>query len=137
MSAPAAAQSFFARACSAAAALMRTSSKRLMAATIFANAYGTGRNCPGHEARLCGHESQTATCGSHSAGMRKPSCAGVLLADFGVRNVDLDRATESESKTGPAGPPSIVATRRAQRSRPTSIDEPFCQVTVGIDPAIA
>jgi hypothetical protein len=30
---------------------------------------------------LCGHESHTATCGSHSAGMRKPSADGVFFED--------------------------------------------------------
>src|SRR5687767_14727628 len=78
MSAPAALQSRFARACRAGAALILTSSNRLICATIFAKAYGTGRNCPGHEARLCGHESQIASWGSHSAGMRKPSAAGAF-----------------------------------------------------------
>jgi hypothetical protein len=49
---------------------MRTGSKRLIAATIFAKAGGIGQNCFGHVLRLWGHDSQSASCGSHSAGMR-------------------------------------------------------------------
>jgi hypothetical protein len=29
-----------------------------------------GANLPGQSSRLCGHASQVASCGSHSAGMR-------------------------------------------------------------------
>src|SRR5436305_1189536 len=97
MSAPAAAQSFLARTWSFAAALIRTSSKRLIAATIPAYTFGMPRNCPGQVARLCGHESQIATCGSHSAGMRKPSEAGV----WDVLGV-LDTETKSPERNASA-----------------------------------
>src|ERR1022692_1133874 len=60
--------------------LSRTFSRRLMCAAISANLAGIGRNPPGHVARLCGQESQTASCLSHSAGIRKPSSAGVWFA---------------------------------------------------------
>ena len=63
----------------AAAQLIRTLSNRLISATISANFPGIGRKCAGHVARRCGHEIQTAACGSHSAGIRKPSAAGVCL----------------------------------------------------------
>jgi hypothetical protein len=56
--------------------LIRTGSNRLIAATNAAYAADTWRNCPGHVFALCGHESHTAACGSHSAGMRKPNFAG-------------------------------------------------------------
>src|SRR4051812_35680365 len=95
MSAPAAAHSRFARVCSAAAALIRTSSKRVICATIFANVYGTARNWPGHEARLCGQESQIAVCGSHSAGIRNPSFAGVCAADRELRLADFFTAEDA------------------------------------------
>ena len=66
-----------ARFCTSGARLMRTFSNRLMIATISANRPGIGRKRPGQVSRLCGHDSQTAAWGSHSAGMRKPSAAGV------------------------------------------------------------
>src|ERR1035438_2533303 len=59
--------------------LSRTFSRRLMCAAISANLAGIGRNPPGHVARLCGQESHTASCLSHSAGIRKPSAAGVWV----------------------------------------------------------
>src|SRR5580704_12545814 len=34
-------------------------------------------NLPGQSPRWCGQATQVAACGSHSAGMRKPSAAGV------------------------------------------------------------
>jgi hypothetical protein len=37
---------------------------------------GTGPNFPGQEASLWGQLSHVPRCGSHSAGMRKPSEAG-------------------------------------------------------------
>ena len=95
MFAPASSQSCRARACSVAAALIRTPSNRVICATIRANVGGTGRNYPGHEPRLCGHESHTATCGSHSAGMRKPSAAGVSIADRGLLMADFEAGTGS------------------------------------------
>src|SRR5882672_6495624 len=82
MSVPAAAQSRFARGWRPVAQLTRTVSKRLMLFTILANTYGIGRNWPGQVAWLCGHESQIASCGSHSAGIRNPSFAGVSILNF-------------------------------------------------------
>ena len=79
MSAPADRHKRFARGCRVAAQLIRTASNLLICATILANTDGIGRNRPGQVARLCGHDSQMAACGSHSAGMRKPSAVGVLL----------------------------------------------------------
>src|SRR5688500_3019323 len=75
---------------------MRTSSKREICATIRANVGGTGRNCPGQDVRLCGHESQMATCGSHSAGMRNPRLPGVAaaIADFGSRDAEVERLAD-------------------------------------------
>src|SRR5947209_3593901 len=35
-----------------------------------------GANLPGQSPRWCGQATQVAACGSHSAGMRKPSVAG-------------------------------------------------------------
>jgi len=65
-----------ARCWSGRAQLIRTFSNRLMWETTLANTPGIGRNNPGQVVRLCGHESQTASCGSHSAGNRKPRAAG-------------------------------------------------------------
>ena len=80
---------------------MRTSSKRLMAATIFAKAGGIGRNCFGHVLRLCGHDSQIASCGSHSAGMRKPSAAGVAAGvDEAERELALRTGTRKKGSRG-------------------------------------
>src|SRR5579862_9668522 len=76
MSAPARATRSRARACRGLAALIRTFSRRLISAAIFANTPGMGRKLPGQVGRLWGQESQTASWRSHSAGMRKPSAAG-------------------------------------------------------------
>jgi hypothetical protein len=79
MSAPTCAHRRFARACNRAAQLIRTASNRLICLTIFAKTPGMDRNCPGQVAWLCGHDNQMAACGSHSAGIRNPSVAGVLF----------------------------------------------------------
>jgi hypothetical protein len=39
--------------------------------------HGIGSNRPGQSSSLCGQAIQVASCGSHSAGMRKPSARGV------------------------------------------------------------
>src|SRR5690349_12377724 len=93
--------------------LIRTSSKRLIVATISANLYGIGRKNPGHDARLCGHDNHTAVCGSHSAGMRNPSEAGVAL----------DFAFEEEA----------AAMEKLKRT----VDEALREVTVRIDTAVS
>src|SRR6266704_2121755 len=46
--------------------------------TISAKAQGIGANFPGQSVSSCGQPSQVASCGSHSAGMRKPRACGVL-----------------------------------------------------------
>src|SRR5438874_1888389 len=64
---------------------MCTFSARARCRTISAYTHGIGWNRPGQSAGLCGHAIQVAACGSHSAGMRKPSAAGVassLSKDF-------------------------------------------------------
>jgi hypothetical protein len=60
--------------------LRRTFSRRLMCAAISANTPGIGRKLPGQVSRLWGQDSHTASCLSHSAGIRKPSAAGVWVA---------------------------------------------------------
>src|SRR5438874_4086247 len=59
---------------------MQTFSDSTRASTIARNA---GRTRSNESGKLIpsrrGHESQVAACGSHSAGMRNPSEAGVLL----------------------------------------------------------
>jgi hypothetical protein len=45
--------------------------------TTSAYTHWIGSNLPGQSLRSCGQAIQVARCGSHSAGMRKPSAAGV------------------------------------------------------------
>src|SRR5207245_10739642 len=48
-------------------------------------AHGMGPNFPGQSLMLCGHPTQVASCACHSAGMRKPSAAGLRPKAFEVR----------------------------------------------------
>jgi len=64
------------------AALIRTSSNRLIAAAIWANVPGIEPKQTGQVSRLCGHESHIASWLSHSAGiaiLRSAEC-GLRIA---------------------------------------------------------
>src|SRR5438105_10458665 len=52
-------------------------------------------NFPGQSLWLCGHASQVAACGSHSAGMRYPSSTGVCDGLLGITNESIWASTKS------------------------------------------
>src|ERR1700758_3290833 len=52
-----------------------------------------GANFPGQSVNSCGQPSQVASCGSHSAGMRKFSERGVFVDGFGF--IGLENLTQS------------------------------------------
>jgi len=76
---------FAAASCAASFTIRRTRSLRAMARMISAKAQGMAPNLPGQSRALCGQASQVAACGSHSAGMWKPSEAGVAARPFRAR----------------------------------------------------
>ncbi len=67
---------------------------------------------------MCGHDSQIADWGSHSAGMRKPRLAGVGSVETGAR-----RARDDEEGMEAGDGERLV-------------DEPLGQIAVGVDPAV-
>src|SRR4051794_3913057 len=68
-----------------------------------------GANLPGQSSRLWGQAIQVASCGSHSAGIRYPSWAGVLAGSFmgsveealGDRSVGVDPPVAEERPVPP------------------------------------
>src|SRR5260370_36060381 len=66
-----------------------------------------GANFPGQSVTSCGQPSQVASCGSHSAGMRKPRAGGVSL-DGGVL-IGRKNLTQRSQRT--------QGTRRKQRGK--------------------
>src|SRR5687767_1775520 len=95
--------------------LMRTCSPGASAATISANIFGMGSKFPGQLSSLCGQESHVAVCGSHSAGMRKPKDAGVVVTTGspGVSRLVVEEAAGDRCvRVDPA-----VAEERPVRSR--------------------
>src|SRR5207249_1084395 len=61
---------------------MRTTSPGASLRTISPYTQGMGGNLPGQSVTLCGQPIQVAACGSHSAGMTKPSAISRQLADL-------------------------------------------------------
>src|SRR5262245_56769430 len=74
-------------------AQMCTGSNSASARTNCAQTLGIGSNLPGQVSALCGQASHVAACGSHSAGQRYPSDAGVGgILDGGSRGGSVDIA---------------------------------------------
>src|ERR1019366_6693167 len=85
------------------ATLMCTSSPRASSRIISATMPGTGAKLPGHDASLCGQESQVPRCRAHSAGMRNPRAAGVCRSvKVALREtvVGVDAAVPQERPVG-------------------------------------
>src|SRR3989442_9720059 len=86
-------------------------------------AHGTVVNLPGQSLRLWGHASHVASCGSHSAGRRKPSAAGVCFASLtGPPTAPLGGTAGSSrhrrQSGGHEGRASCAAPLRCVRDRP-------------------
>src|SRR3954464_3366462 len=89
------------------ATLMCTSSRSARYRTIWANIRGTGPNLPGQEFSLWGQLSQVPRWGSHSAGIRYPSLAGVGFSSvvevaFSEVAVSVDAAIAQEGPVSAA-----------------------------------
>src|SRR6266849_9299043 len=77
--------------------------------TISAKAQGIGANFPGQSVSSWGQPSQVASCGSHSAGMRKPSEYGVTTCEGGF--MESKNLTQGARRTQRAQGKTEVRTR--------------------------
>src|SRR5439155_26206231 len=102
-------------------------------------AHGMGANFPGQSLMLCGHPTHVASCASHSAGMRKPSAAGLrpkaFEVRFGIIKGGYFAANRRVSDSG-----RVISEHLHQRwiyVLAVAVQKPLRDPSVSVDPSIA